>query len=103
MQDTFYCKAFEDILTSFGAFAIFPIFNNIVSRKRLEIEQNRPKVWTRAYLLSVYEVLWGLKISKSFLVNSVHFRISDLQHVQQPSIFKRLAIEQNGRRLELQG
>ncbi len=40
IQGTFDCQLFKFSLGSFGA---FPIFDDLVSRKRLVVEQNGPK------------------------------------------------------------
>ncbi len=42
---------------SFGAFRIFVIFSNLVSQKRLVIEQNGHKFMPQGHLFSVYGVL----------------------------------------------
>ncbi len=39
------CSVFKVSPRSFGAFPIFPIFDNLVSRKLLLIEQKRTKIW----------------------------------------------------------
>ncbi len=58
---------------SLGSFSAFPIFDNLVSRKRLVIEQNGPKFGPRSKNL-VYRVLLSVKCSSSVWDHLVHFQ-----------------------------
>ncbi len=53
-----------------GAFSIFLIFNNFVSRKRMDVQHNSPKFGPHGYLLSVYGVLLSVKCSRSVWIFS---------------------------------
>ena len=59
---------------SLGSSGAFPIIDDLVSHKRLVVEQNRPKIGPQAYVFSVYGVLLTVKCSNSVWGHSVHFR-----------------------------
>ncbi len=61
------------ILGSLGA---FPIFDNLVSRKWLEVERSRVKFWPQRYVFSVYRILVKLNASSN---SEAIWCISDFQ------------------------
>ncbi len=50
------------ILRSFGAFSIF---DNLISRKRLVVEQTGPNFGPGGYILNVYRIRLTVKCSQS--------------------------------------
>ncbi len=59
---------FKVILISFSTFSICPIFTNLISWKRLAVEQKRPKVGALAHVLCVYGYFRLLSVQCQFEV-----------------------------------
>ena len=67
---------FKFSLESLGAFPYFADRVDVVSRKRLIVEQNGPKFGPQGEVFCVYRVLLTVKYSSSVWGHSVHFHIS---------------------------
>ncbi len=73
------------IKMSFGAFPIFQVFINLVSKKRLVVEQKWSKCGSRLYLLHIYGMILTVRCLRSVWSHSVHFRFC---YFRQPCILK---------------
>ncbi len=105
---TFDCQVFQISLKSFGAFSIFTTFDSPVSRKRMVIERNEPKVETRGTYLVYMRYFWLLRFQSQ---SEVIRYLSEISYLKQlfgafPIIDnfvsrKRLVVERNGGKLGL--
>ncbi len=81
MQVLLSVKCLNVNLRLFGEFPIVPIFDNLVSQKRLVVDQRGPKVGPQGNVLSIYRVLLTVKCSES-----VCRYIFDFSDFRQPCI-----------------
>ena len=78
---------------SLGSFGAFLKLDDYVSRKRLVVEQNGPKVGPHGYVYSVYRVILSLKCSSlvenrenpkcsndlTLILNSLQLKVPDIE------------------------
>ena len=94
-RDTMYTEYFWllSVHVQFGVIRCIPIFNDLLSQKRLVLERNGPKFGPQRQLYSIPRVRLTVKCSCSVWGHLLHFRFLTTLYLHLTSMFKDICTE----------